>query len=121
MLPTSTQNELSSLVAQQAELDQTIAQVQTLQHRIAETIAAREAGHGRMQLPVELGMGYTIEGVIEDTSTIICSLGMQDLWIELSLEQAQDSLDRRLDLLQRKKAAVDQTLAQLRSETLKVR
>ncbi|KAK4050671.1 hypothetical protein OIV83_003397 [Microbotryomycetes sp. JL201] len=116
----ATQSELGSLLAQQRQLDHTIADVRTLQHRISETIAARDAGNGRMQLPVDLGMGYTVDGVIEDTSTIICSLGTQDLWVEFTLEQARDFLNRRLDILERKKASVDQPLAELRSETLKV-
>ncbi|KAK4055025.1 hypothetical protein OIO90_003366 [Microbotryomycetes sp. JL221] len=119
-LPVTAQTELRGLLAQQATVERTIAEVQQLKARIHDTQQARDAGHGRMEIPVELGMGYTIDGVVEDTSKIIISLGLHDLWVEFDLQEAQEFLDRRLDVLQRRRMELEAPIAQLKSQSQKV-
>lgn len=56
--------ELRTLLAQHAALQQSIAQHLDLLARLASLLDARAQGHGKMELPVELGMGYSVEGVV---------------------------------------------------------
>lgn len=52
------------MMAQHAALLQSIADHQDLLARLATLLDARSAGNDRMDLPVDLGMGYSVEGVV---------------------------------------------------------
>lgn len=56
--------ELRSLVAQLAALQLAIEQNRDLLSRLASLLDARAVGHERMDLPVDLGLGYSVDGVV---------------------------------------------------------
>ncbi|ORY84691.1 hypothetical protein BCR35DRAFT_303017 [Leucosporidium creatinivorum] len=108
--------ELRTLLAQHTTLRQSIAQHQDLLTRLASLLEARSQGHGKMELPVELGMGYSVEGVVEDTSKMITSLGVQDLWVELELEKAREFAEKKLRILEKRVAGLEEPIKKLKEE-----
>lgn len=115
-------SELRSLVKRYDTLQQDITRHQELLDRLETLVKARQAGNGRMQLPVELGLGYSIEGVVyvdsvshlpsgagltslsltsrEDTSKVIVNMGVDDLWAELEVGRALVFVKERIHLLE---------------------
>lgn len=57
-------HELSSLVERHKSVQQAIQEHRQLIERIDGVMHARQQGNGKMELPVELGQGFTIEGVV---------------------------------------------------------
>lgn len=55
---------LEALRARKAALDRDLAQHDDLAARLDACMAARAQGNGRMDLPVDIGMGFTAEGVV---------------------------------------------------------
>ena len=57
-------HELSSLVERHNSVEQAIQEHRQLIERIDGVIHARQQGNDKMELPVELGQGFTIDGVV---------------------------------------------------------
>lgn len=57
-------HELRTLLTNRAATLAAIQQHQDLLSRLSSIIAARSAGNAQMNLDVDLGMGYSIEGVV---------------------------------------------------------
>lgn len=56
--------ELTALLADHAQLSLTLSQHEDLLARLAALREARAQGHDQMNVPVDLGRGYMIEGVV---------------------------------------------------------
>lgn len=56
--------ELRALVVKYEELQRDIVNHEDLSARLEQLVKAREQGNERMNLPVDLGLGYSIEGVV---------------------------------------------------------
>jgi hypothetical protein len=58
------QVELKDLLARQEALQNQLDAHKDLTKRLNSLLEARKQGNGRMDLPVELGPGFTAEGVV---------------------------------------------------------
>ncbi|GAA5867972.1 hypothetical protein JCM1840_003637 [Sporobolomyces johnsonii] len=108
--------ELNALQATQHDLTRAIAAHHDLLDRISSLQQARAAGHPRMELPVELGPGFTAEGVVEDTSRIICSAGLDDLWLDLPLDKAAEFVKKRAAILEKRSQNLEEPIARMKEE-----
>ncbi|GAA5920296.1 hypothetical protein JCM1841_003032 [Sporobolomyces salmonicolor] len=108
--------ELNVLLARQDALRRAITAHQDLLDRISSVQQARAAGQARMELPVELGPGFSAEGVVEDTSRIICSAGPDDLWLDLPLDKATVFVEKRAALLEKRVQTLEEPIARMKEE-----
>ncbi|GAA5973438.1 hypothetical protein JCM21900_006343 [Sporobolomyces salmonicolor] len=108
--------ELNVLLARQDDLRRAITAHQDLLDRISSVQQARAAGQTRMELPVELGPGFSAEGVVEDTSRIICSAGLDDLWLDLPLDKATVFVKKRAALLEKRVQTLEEPIARMKEE-----
>ncbi|GAA5867999.1 hypothetical protein JCM3774_001561 [Rhodotorula dairenensis] len=107
---------LEALRARKASLDRDLAQHDDLAVRLDACLAARAQGNGRMDLPVDIGMGFTAEGVVHDTSRIMVSAGVQELFLDLPIERAREFVDKKRRILQNRLEALDKLLGQAEAE-----
>ncbi|GAA5896059.1 uncharacterized protein JCM6883_001700 [Sporobolomyces salmoneus] len=110
------QVELKDLLARQDALEAQLAAHKDLTTRLNGLLEARKAGNDKMELPVELGPGFTVEGVVQDTSRIILAAGIDDLWLELPIERAQPFVQKRIDILERRSKDLEKPIARLKEE-----
>ncbi|BGP33263.1 hypothetical protein JCM10296v2_005057 [Rhodotorula toruloides] len=94
-------------------------QLQELADRLHGLLEARRQGNGRMELPVDLGMGFFAEGVVENTDNIIVAAGLQDLFLDMPVEQAQEFVKKRIAIVEKKVAGLDEPIERLKEERAK--
>ncbi|GAA5830447.1 hypothetical protein JCM5353_005848 [Sporobolomyces roseus] len=70
---------------------------------------------------MENGTGSTAEGAVEDTIRIMVSSGVDDLWLELTLREAQVWVQKRIVILEKRAADLEKPIAILREEHALVR
>ncbi|GAA6052977.1 hypothetical protein JCM3770_001159 [Rhodotorula araucariae] len=109
-------SQLRALELHRSSLVQLVAQHKDLAARLDQVHAAREQGNGRMETSVPLGMGFEVDGVVPDTSRIICAAGVDDLFLDLDLDQAQAFVEKRTAILEKKLKAVEEPIARLQKE-----
>ncbi|GAA5948865.1 hypothetical protein JCM3765_003935 [Sporobolomyces pararoseus] len=110
------QVELKDLVARQEAIQAQLEAHRDLQARLHTLSEQRKQGNGRMELPVELGPGFSAEGVVEDTSHIILSAGLDDLWLDLPIEKAQGFVESRIGILEMRLKDLEKPIAKLKEE-----
>ncbi|GAA5926727.1 uncharacterized protein JCM15063_000355 [Sporobolomyces koalae] len=110
------QVELKDLLARQQDLRAQLDAHSDLAAKLDGVITARKQGNGRMQLPVELGPGFTAEGVVNDTSRIILAAGIEDLWLDLPVEQARTFVENRTRIIKKRLGGLEQPISQLKEE-----
>ncbi|GAA6060582.1 hypothetical protein JCM10212_006817 [Sporobolomyces blumeae] len=110
------QTELKRLLERRAALQAELDAHRDLLERIAGVLDARSRGHGRMELAVELGPGFTAEGVVGDTARIIVNSGLEDLWLDLPIEGSQDFVKKRIALLERRLDDLEKPIKQMKQE-----
>ncbi|SCZ95099.1 BZ3500_MvSof-1268-A1-R1_Chr11-3g03602 [Microbotryum saponariae] len=108
--------ELEQLLLSQSQLQHTLASLQQLATRLSELSQARKEGNGRMDIAVDLGMGYTIQGVVPNTDKIIVASGVQDLWVQLRVDEAEKFVAKRHEILQKRSESLDKEVDKLRQE-----
>lgn len=57
-------SELRRLLTEQSAIQLSLAQNSDLLSRLQSLLEARKNGHNRMDLPVDVGMGFLMEGVV---------------------------------------------------------
>ncbi|GAA5960706.1 hypothetical protein JCM8115_001805 [Rhodotorula mucilaginosa] len=107
---------LEALRRRKSSLDSDLALHDDLLARLDACLAARAQGNGRMDLPVNIGMGFTVEGVVHDTSRIVVSAGLHDLFLDLPIEEARDFVEKKRRILQKRLEALEKPLAQAEAE-----
>ncbi|KAL8283237.1 hypothetical protein RQP46_006015 [Phenoliferia psychrophenolica] len=107
--------ELSSLLARHAELAVKLEQHRDLLGQLASVRQARESGNGKMHVPVDLGRGYMIEGVVKDTSKVFV-MGLDDVWLQLEVDKAEEFVERKMEILQKRADALDEPIAKLQKD-----
>ncbi|GAA6050269.1 hypothetical protein NBRC10513_008025 [Rhodotorula toruloides] len=113
-------HELRALEQRRDALRVLLAQLQDLADRLHGLLEARRQGNGRMQLPVDLGMGFCAEGVVEDTQRIIVAAGLENLFLDMPVEQAQEFVKKRIAIVEKKVAGLDEPIAKLKEEHAKL-
>ncbi|BGP49362.1 hypothetical protein JCM10450v2_005250 [Rhodotorula kratochvilovae] len=108
--------ELRNLERNRESLSVLVQQHRDLVARLEEVQLQREQGNGRMETSVPLGMGFEAEGVVPDTSRIICAAGIDDLFLDLESDQAQAFVEKRTVILEKKLKALDEPIARLKKE-----
>ncbi|GAA5875349.1 hypothetical protein JCM8547_003211 [Rhodosporidiobolus lusitaniae] len=71
-------------------------------------------------LEVDLGMGCTVEGVPNNSGRVIVAAGLDELFLDLSVERAKEFVRKRRAIVQKKKESLEGPLAQLRREYAQV-
>ncbi|GAA5992874.1 hypothetical protein JCM10908_001384 [Rhodotorula pacifica] len=107
---------LEALRQRKALVDSHLALHDDLAARLDALLAARAQGNGRMDLPVDIGMGFTAKGVVHDTSRIIVSAGIQELFLDLPVEKAREFVEKKRQILQKRLEALEKPLAQAEAE-----
>ncbi|GAA6015608.1 hypothetical protein JCM11491_007173 [Sporobolomyces phaffii] len=110
------QTELNELVARQDAIQAQLDAHRDLSERLKLLVDQRERGNAKMELPVELGPGFTAEGVVHDTKRIIVAAGIDDLWLDLPVEQAQAFVHKRTELLEKRRKDLDRPIAQMKAD-----
>ncbi|BGO92588.1 hypothetical protein NBRC10512_000583 [Rhodotorula toruloides] len=113
-------HELRALEQRRDALRVVLDQLHDLADRLHGLLEARRQGNGRMELPVDLGMGFCAEGVVEDTDRIIVGTGMEDLFLDMPVEQAQDFVKKRIAIVEKRVAEFDEPIARLKEEHAKL-
>ncbi|GAA5996201.1 hypothetical protein JCM5350_003304 [Sporobolomyces pararoseus] len=111
------QVELKDLIARQEAIQAQLEGHRDLQARLHTLLEQRKQGNGRMELPVELGPGFSAEGVVEDTSHIIVSAGLDDLWLDLPIDKAQDFVENRMGILEKRSKDLEKPIEKLKEES----
>ncbi|GAA5980776.1 hypothetical protein JCM11641_002646 [Rhodosporidiobolus odoratus] len=109
-------SELRLLEVKLDALSLQLDQLVDLRTRLDALLQARKGDNGRIELPVELGAGFSVEGVVEDTSKIICAAGLDDLFLELPVEEARDFVAKRIAIVEKKRQAVEEPLTRMQEE-----
>ncbi|SCV73587.1 BQ2448_7513 [Microbotryum intermedium] len=109
-------SELEQLLLSQSQLQQTLAALQQLSTRLTELSQARKQGNERMDTAVDLGMGYTIQGVVPNTGKIIVASGVRDLWVQLPVGEAETFVEKRKEILQKRSESLEKEVEKLRKE-----
>ncbi|BGP17563.1 hypothetical protein JCM10213_004104 [Rhodosporidiobolus nylandii] len=109
-------SELRLLQVKAADALSQLSQHRELLERLDDVLAARKEGNGTMQLPVELGGGFSVKGVVEDTSRVICAAGLDDLYVDLPVEKAREFVEKRIAILEKKQLALEEPLEKLQNE-----
>lgn len=114
---------LEALRQRKAAVEALLRQHQDLVARLNSVLEARKQNNKRMELPVDIGMGFTVEGVVfvpssllrrylderkadsacpasNDTGRVVVAAGPQDLYLELEIGHARDFVEKRCKLLQ---------------------
>ncbi|GAA6010029.1 hypothetical protein JCM10207_007525 [Rhodosporidiobolus poonsookiae] len=84
--------------------------------RLNDIQRARARGNGRMEVPVDLGMGFMAEGVVEDTARVIVAAGVDDLFLDLPIERAGQFVEKRIAVLEKKQQSLKAPIARLTEE-----
>ncbi|BGP01102.1 hypothetical protein JCM10021v2_004798 [Rhodotorula toruloides] len=64
-------------------------------------------------------MGFCAEGVVEDTQRIIVAAGLENLFLDMPVEQAQEFVKKRIAIVEKKVAGLDEPIAKLKEEHAK--
>ncbi|KAK4704679.1 hypothetical protein P7C70_g1532, partial [Phenoliferia sp. Uapishka_3] len=107
--------ELTSLLSQHESLSLQIQQHADLHSQLSTLLEARKSGNNQMNLPVDLGRGYMIEGVVKDTTQVFV-MGLDDVWVELEIDKAVEFVDKKQDILNRRLQALKEPIAKLRKD-----
>ncbi|KDE07769.1 prefoldin, alpha subunit [Microbotryum lychnidis-dioicae p1A1 Lamole] len=108
--------ELEQLLLSQSQLQYNLASLQQLATRLSELSQARKEGNERMDIAVDLGMGYTIQGAVPNTDKIIVASGVQDLWVQLRVDEAEKFVAKRHEILQKRSESLNKEVDKLRQE-----
>ncbi|SGZ02554.1 BQ5605_C033g11216 [Microbotryum silenes-dioicae] len=108
--------EFEQLLLSQSQLQYNLASLQQLATRLSELSQARKEGNERMDIAVDLGMGYTIQGVVPNTDKIIVASGVQDLWVQLRVDEAEKFVAKRHEILQKRSESLNKEVDKLRQE-----
>ncbi|BGP25714.1 prefoldin subunit [Rhodotorula toruloides] len=95
-------------------------QLQDLSDRLHGLLEARKRGNGRMQVPVDIGMGFCAEGVVENTDRIIVAAGLDDLFFDLPVEQAQDFVRKRVVIVEKTLQGLEGLITRLKEDHAKL-
>ncbi|GAA6028836.1 hypothetical protein JCM8097_007418 [Rhodosporidiobolus ruineniae] len=112
-IPTS---DLRLLQVRLDNLDLLLQQHKQLLARLEEVQRAREDGNGTMTVAVDLHPEFSVQGVVEDTSRIICAAGLDDLFLDLPLDKAQAFLEKRVAILEKKQKDLKEPIARMKKE-----
>lgn len=114
---------LEALRQRKAAVETLLRQHQDLVARLDSVLEARKQNNKRMELPVDIGMGFTVEGIVSvpssllrrylderkadsacpasnDTGRVVVAAGPQDLYLELEVGHARDFVEKRCKLLE---------------------
>ncbi|BGP56428.1 hypothetical protein JCM8202_001832 [Rhodotorula sphaerocarpa] len=107
---------LEALRQRKAAVETLLRQHQDLVARLDSVLEARKQNNKRMELPVDIGMGFTVEGIVNDTGRVVVAAGPQDLYLELEVGHARDFVEKRCKLLEKRLETVERPLAQAEAE-----
>ncbi|KAM0747061.1 hypothetical protein T439DRAFT_105359 [Meredithblackwellia eburnea MCA 4105] len=118
--------ELQSLLAKHSSLLTLRAQLVDLSERTETLLQARRTGNGTMTVPVDLGLGYCLDGVVRETDKMFVrdvqldlgkvSSEKEEKWLEMEVEKVPLFVKGRLQEVDQRTEALKDPIEKLKKD-----